>query len=525
MKVLVLDGVSQKGIDILKEPGFDVVAIEEKLSEDKLVEMIGDYDAMIVRSATKVTARIMESATKLKIIGRAGVGVDNIDINAATQKGIIVVNAPDGNTIAAAEQTMALILALSRFVPIANEKLKQGKWLRKEYVGVELRDKVLGVVGLGRIGTAVAKRAQGFEMKTIGYDAFLTEEKAKANGIKLVSLEEVFRKSDFITVHLPLTKETKYMINTETFRIMKDGVRIINVARGGIVSEKDLYEALVSGKVAGAAIDVFEAEPTTESPLFSLDNVVVTPHLGASTEEAQVNVALDVAEDIVGVLQGEMAKNAVNMPAIPAELMEAVKPYLELGEKLGSFAGQVAADFKTIEVTYAGEISNLNVAPITTAVLKGVLSTQTDEPVNFINASIIAKAKGINVVEAKKSNEEDYSNLIKVTVSGGKCSKTVGGSLFRNNDARIVIIDGFHVDAIPAGHMLVAPHMDKPKIIGKVGSLIGEHNINIAFMQVGREKIGGQAVMVLGVDSLVPDATLAEITKIDGIKDVKFVTL
>ncbi len=525
MKVLVLDGVSQKGIDILKEPGFDVVAIEEKLSEDKLCEIIGEYDAMIVRSATTVTAKIMDNATNLKIIGRAGVGVDNIDVNAATQKGIIVVNAPDGNTIAAAEQTMALMMALARYVAPANENLKKGKWMRKEYVGVELRDKVLGVVGLGRIGTAVAKRAQGFEMQTIGYDPFVTEEKAKAIGIKLMNLEEVFKTADFLTIHMPLTKETKNLINTKTFEIMKDGVRIINVARGGIVNEQDLYEAVKSGKVAGAAIDVFETEPTTESPLFELENIVVTPHLGASTEEAQVNVALDVAHDIVGVLQGEMAKNAVNMPSIPAELLAAVKPYLSLGEQLGKFAAQLTSEIDTIEVSYAGEISNLNVAPITTAVLKGVLDTLSDEPVNFINASIIAKAKGVKIVEAKQSEEEDYTNLIKVTLSGSKCVKQVAGSLFRNNDARIVMIDNFHVDAIPQGNMIIAPHTDKPGIIGKVGTLIGNVNVNIASMQLGRKEIGGNAVMVLVVDNPVPQDVLDEIVKVDGIKDVKFVTL
>lgn len=525
MKVLVLDGVSEKGIDILKEPGFEVVAIEEKLSEDRLVEMIGEYDAMIVRSATKVTARILDQAANMKIIGRAGVGVDNIDVNAATQKGIIVVNAPDGNTIAAAEHTLSLMLALARCVPPANENLKKGKWMRKEFVGVELRDKVLGVVGLGRIGAAVAKRAQGFEMKTIGYDPYLTEERANAIGVKLMNLEDVFKQADFLTVHLPLTKDTKYLINSQSLEIMKDGVRIINVARGGIIDEKALYEALVSGKVAGAAIDVFEAEPTTESPLFGLENVVVTPHLGASTEEAQINVALDVAYDIVGVLQGEMAKNAVNMPSIPPEILKAVKPYLDLAEKLGKFVAQIAADFDTIEVTYAGEISNLNVAPITTSVLKGVLGALTDEPINFINAPFIAKGKGIKVVESKQSQEEDYTNLIKVKLTGGKCAKSVAGSLFRNNDARIVMIDDYHIDAIPEGHMIVAPHIDRPKIIGRVGTLIGEHNINIASMQLGRKELGGRAVMVLGVDSPVPQETLAEMTKIDGILDVKFVTL
>ncbi|MDA8234460.1 MAG: phosphoglycerate dehydrogenase [Clostridia bacterium] len=525
MKVLVLDGVSQKGVDILKEPGFQVDVNEDKLTEDQLVEIIGQYDAMIVRSATKVTARVIENATNMKVIGRAGVGVDNIDVAAATNRGVIVVNAPDGNTIAAAEHTLALMLALSRNVPQANENLKKGKWMRKEYVGVELRNKVLGVIGLGRIGTAVAKRAQGFEMETIGYDPYLSEERAQAIGVKLMPVEEVIKKADFLTVHLPLTKETRYLINSGTIETMKDGVRIINVARGGVIDEKALYEALKTGKVAGAAIDVFETEPTTESPLFELDNVVVTPHLGASTEEAQVNVALDVAYELVAILQGEMAKNAVNLPSIPAEVLVAVQPYLSLAEKLGKFIGQLADDMDTVEIIYSGEVGQIVTAPLTTTLLKGLLSTVTDESVNFVNVPIIAKSRGIKIAETKTTDAEDYANLITVKLKGGKQEKSVAGTLFQNNDARIVLIDGYRVDAIPEGHMIVAPHMDRPKIIGRVGTLIGEHDINIATMQVGRKTLGGQAVMVMGVDAPIPEETLAEISEIDGIIDVKFVSL
>lgn len=525
MRILVLDGVSEKGIDILREPGFTVDVIEEKLSEEQLVEIIPEYDAVVVRSATQITAPIINAGVNLKVIGRAGVGVDNIDVQAATGNGIIVVNAPDGNTIAAAEHTMALMLALARHVPQANEALKKGKWLRKEFTGVELREKTLGVIGLGRIGTAVAKRAQGFAMKVLGYDPYITHERAREIGVELVSLEDIFREADFITVHLPKTKETMNLINREALAKMKPGVRIINVARGGIVNEQDLYEALKIGKVAGAALDVFEVEPTTESPLFELPNVVVTPHLGASTEEAQVNVALDVAREIVAILQGGMAQNAVNMPAIPKEDALVVKPYLALAEKLGKFISQLTSEFENIEITYAGDVACINTAPLTTAVLKGIMESYSDIPVSYVNAVQLAKGRGLRIMETREEEAHDYTNLITVRLTGGPCPKTVGGTLFRDNDARIVLIDGYRIDMVPEGYMLVAPHIDKPRIIGRVGTLIGEHDINIAGMQVGRKQVGGRAVMVLAVDNVVPEATLEQIAKIDGIIDVKFVAL
>lgn len=524
MKVLVLDGVAPKAVEILSNAGVEAVVNNNKITEDELVATIGDYDGVIVRSATKITAKVIEAGKNLKVIGRAGVGVDNIDVEAATNFGKLVVNAPDGNTIAAAEQTMALIMAVARNVAQANENLKKGKWMRKEYLGVELRHKVLGVIGLGRIGTAVAKRAQGFEMETIGYDPYINQERAAALGIKTVTLEELYSQADFITIHMPLNKETKDLINKNTYPKMKDGVRIINVARGGIVNEQDLYEAVKSGKVAGAALDVFETEPTTESPLFELDNVIVTPHLGASTEEAQVNVALDVAEEMVAIFNGEMAKSAVNMPAIPADVMKAVKPYLELAKKLGKLVSQLTGDINTVEVFYSGEIAPLNVAPITTTLIMGILNNVLTEPVNFVNAPILAKNRGIKVIESKLDAVEDYANLITVKVKGN-CEKEIAGTMFSGNDARLVLIDGYRIDAILEGNMLVVPHMDKPKVIGKVGTLIGEHDINIHTMQVGRKIIGGKAVMVFGIDAPVPDEALTELAKIDGVLDVKFVSI
>lgn len=525
MKILVLDGVSEKGVKILREPGFDAVVNNDKMTEDELCAIIGDYEAVIVRSASKITAKVIEAGKKLKVIGRAGVGVDNIDVAAATEKGIVVVNAPDGNTIAATEQTIGLMLALARNIPQAHANLKEGRWMRKEFTGVELRNKTLGIIGLGRIGTAVAKRAQALEMKTIGYDPFVSAETAAAAGITLKTLDEIWAEADFISLHIPKTKESLNMINKDTFAKMKDGVRIVNVARGGIVNEKDLYEAVKSGKVAGAALDVFEAEPTTESPLFELDKVVVNPHLGASTKEAQVSVALDVAEEMVRILQGEMPRTAVNMPAVKPDVLAAIKPYLKLAEKLGKFQAQLATGpIDSVKVVYSGELAKTEVAPLTTALMKGLLDPILEEAVNYINAPLLAKARGIKIEESKVAEESDYTELITVVVKS-KCEKTVSGTLFGEDDPRIVAIDGYRIDIHPEGHILVVPHQDKPRIIGPVANLIGAHDINIAGMQVGRKEVGGTAIMMLAVDAPVPEATLAEIAKVDGVHDVKMVSL
>lgn len=526
MKVLVLDNVSEKAVKILANAGIEAVVNNNKMTEEELCAIIGEYEGVIVRSATKITAPVIEAAKSLKIIGRAGVGVDNIDIPAATNAGVIVVNAPDGNTIAATEQTMALMLGLARNLPQAHKDLKEGKWNRKEYTGVELRNKVLGIIGLGRIGTAVAKRAQAFEMKTIGFDPVVSPETAAANGIEFKSMAEVIKEADFLTLHIPKTKDSLNLINKETIATMKDGARVINVARGGIVNEVDLYEAVKSGKLAGAALDVFAVEPTTESPLFELNNVVVAPHLGASTEEAQVNVALDVAEEFVNVLvKGEMAKNAVNQAPIRPEVLAAIKPYLTLAEKLGIFQAQrTTGAVKNIKIKYSGELAEGEVAPLTTAFLKGFLSVVVEESVNFVNANILAKERGIIVEESRSDEEGDYAALITARVISN-CAKEVAGTLFGEDDLRIVTIDGFRIDTVPEGNILVVPHEDRPKIVGRVASLIGDNDINIAGMQVGRKTQGGKAIMMVAVDAPVPDITLAEIAKVDGVIDVQMVTL
>ena len=526
MKVLVLDNVAEKAVKILSEGGLEAVVNNNKMTEDELCGIIGEYDGVIVRSATKITAPVIAAGKNLKIIGRAGVGVDNIDIPAATNAGLVVVNAPDGNTIAATEQTLALMLGLARNLPQAHKDLKEGKWNRKEYTGVELRGKVLGLIGLGRIGTAVAKRAQAFEMKTIGYDPMVSPEVAAANGIIVKSQADVIKEADFLSLHIPKTKESLNMINKDAIATMKDGARIINVARGGVVNEEDLYEAVKSGKLAGAALDVWAVEPTTESPLFELNKVVVAPHLGASTKEAQVNVALDVAEEFVNVLiRGEMAKNAVNLAPIKPDVLAAIKPYLTLAEKLGKLQAQLATGaIKNIKITYSGELGKVEVSPLTTTFLKGFLEQIVEDSVNFVNAPIMAKERGLVVEESKTAAVGDYTELISVTVTSD-CTKEVAGTLFGDDDPRIVIIDGYRIDVVPEGNILVVPHQDKPKIIGPVANLIGEHNINIAFMQVGRKVIGGKAIMMLAVDAPVPDETLAKISKVDGVFDVKMVTL
>jgi len=495
------------------------------MSEEELIKVISEYDAMIVRSATKVTEKVIDAAVKLKIVGRAGVGVDNINLDAATEHGILVVNAPGGNTIAATEHTIAMMLALTRNIPQANNLLKQGVWNKKIFVGEELRNKVLGVIGLGRIGSAVAKRAMAMEMRVMACDPFISESHAEVLGVEMAPSEEVIKNADFLTVHLPLTKESKHMISTEAFAKMKDGVRIVHCARGGIVDEAALYEAIKSGKVAGAALDVFEKEPTTESRLFELDNVIVTPHLGASTKEAQLNVAAFVAEEIVACLKGHFVKNTVNIPSMSKEQLAAVKPFLLLAEKLGGLQSQlVGGRVSKIEITYSGDAFK-EIAPITTALIKGFLNPILQEKVNFVNASMLAKSRGIQVDQVITGKIDGYSNLISVKVVAEDYERTVAGTLFDDNDPRIVSIDGYRVDAIPEGHMLVIPHYDRPKIIGKVGTLIGDHDINIAGMQVGRKKIGGKAIMLLAVDAQIPQETLKEIAGVDGIMDVKMVSL
>ncbi|MGF7186514.1 D-3-phosphoglycerate dehydrogenase [Desulfitispora alkaliphila] len=525
-KVLVADPISEKGINILKENENVQVDVKLKLAEDEIASIIEDYQAIIVRSGVKVTRKIIENASNLKIIARAGVGVDNIDLEAATENGVVVVNAPEGNTIAAAEHTIAMITGIARNVPQAHAELRQGKWERKKYMGVELRDKVLGVVGLGKIGTEVIKRAIALEMRILGYDPFISEEMASKLGIELADLETIYKEADIITMHVPKTDKTKHMLGAEQFEMMKPTTYIVNVARGGIIDEEALYEAIKNNKIAGAALDVFESEPATDSPLFEFNSVVVTPHLGASTEEAQVNVAIDVAKDVKRVIEGKFVKNPVNIPAVKNEYKDVLNPYLELMEKMGKICSKLGEGrLNKIEVKYSGELANYDTTSLTNTCLKGLLRPTLGDEVNYVNAPYIAKNRDIKVKESKTSEIEKYANLVRLELTTDAGVRSVEGTIFKQGEFRIVAIDGYSIDVDPKGHLLIVPHTDKPGIIGLVGTYLGEDNINIAGMQVGRKELGGIAVMVLAVDEAVSEETIEKINKIEAVVDVKYVKL
>lgn len=529
-KILVSDPISEEGLNVLKNAGGITVDVKTGLPEDELVKIIGEYDALLVRSGTKVTSKIIENAKNLKVIGRAGVGVDNVDIVSASKRGIIVMNTPGGNTMSTAEHTMAMMMALVRKIGPAYISMRNKQWDKKKFQGVELFGKTLGIIGLGRIGTEVAKRASSFEMKILAFDPFISSEKAEKLDIELADLDKIFKTADIITVHTHITNETKGLINKQAFDKMKKGVFIINCARGGIVNEADLYEAIKSGKVAGAALDVFEAEPPTNSPLLELDSVLVTPHLGASTKEAQENVAVDVAYQVIDVLKGGPIRNAVNAPTVDVELLKVLQPFITLGEKLGKLLAQIiSGQLEEIRVRYSGEVSGTNVAPITVGVLKGILGHVITEPVNFINAPVIAKERGIKVIESKSSVAEDFADLIHVTArTNGKKKEdfSVTGTWFgKNRESRVVRINEYHVDAVPSGFILVLVNEDKPGIIGNVGVILGKNNINIASMTLGRKEAGGHAVTMLNIDTRVPEKVLNEISKAPNIIDIKMVEL
>lgn len=525
-RVLVSDALSEEGLKVLKDEKELQVDVKLKLPPEELKTIIKDYDALVVRSGTKVTKDIIEAATKLKVIGRAGVGLDNVDAEAASKRGIIVMNTPGGNTISTAEHTMSLILSLSRNIPQANASLREGRWDRQKYMGVELYGKTLGIVGLGRIGTEVAKRAAAFGMKVIAYDPFLTVEKALDVGVELVDLKEILKRSDYITIHTPITDETKHMFGDDEFALVKPGVRIINCARGGVIDEPALARAIESGKVIGAALDVFEVEPPKDNPLLKSDKVVTTPHLGASTEEAQVNVAIDIAKQVVDALLGRGVRNAVNVPYIDPELLQVIRPYIELSERMGLLIAQLTEGrTKEIRIQYSGDIVAHDLAPVTIAFLKGFLTPILQETVNYVNASFIAKERGIKIVETKSSQIEEFANLVLIDAQTDKAKVSVGGTLSPRKDPRIVKINDFYVEAIPSGYMLILSNIDKPGIIGQIGTILGQNNINIAGMTFGRIKEGGDAITVLNVDSQIPDDVMKQIRSAKNILGAKLIKL
>ena len=525
MKVLISDNISTKGVEILKKAGLDV-DVKTGMKPEELVAVIGDYHGLAVRSATKVTAKIIDAATNLKVIGRAGSGLDNVDLTAATKKGIVVMNAPGGNTITTAEHTFSLMCAMARQIPQATASMREGKWEKKRFMGVELFNKTLGIIGIGNIGSQVARRAQAFAMNVIAYDPFLSEEKAKDMGVEKVDLEELYRRSDFITIHTPITAETRNMINKDTIKIMKNGVRIINCARGGIVNEKDLYDALVEGKVAGAALDVFEKEPVENNPLLTLDSVISTPHLGAATKEAQENVAIAIAEQIADYLVQGTIRNAVNFPSIPADQVARLQPYINLSEKLGLFSAQIFEGGVTeITIEYRGEASEINTAPVKIAAIKGFLSPILEETVNFVNAPLIAKERGIEVKETKSADAGDYQSMIALRIKAKDKESYVTGTLFSRKDPRIVSVDGFKIEIVPEGELLFIHNNDKPGVIGNIGTLLSKNNINIARMQFGREAPGGRAISVVTIDSPATPGILDEIKSLPNVLFLKRITL
>ncbi len=527
MKVLVTDPLPDEGMKAFKRvPGFDV-DLRPGIKPAELKSIIKDYDGLIIRSGTKVTADIVEAATKLKVIGRAGVGVENIDIDAASKKGIVVMNTPGGNNVTTAEHTISLMMSLARHIPQAVSSLKAGKWTRQKFTGVELCNKTLGIIGLGNVGRIVAERAQGLRMKVLGHDPFLTAEGAARLGVSLVSLDEIYEKSDFITVHTPLTNETRGLINRNAFAKMKKGVRIINCARGGIVDEEDLAQSLRDGKVAGAALDVFVDEPPPpDHPLLKMDQVIATPHLGASTDEAQLNVGIAVAEQVVDFLSGEVIRFAVNVPSVSPELLNILRPYLLLGEKLGSFQVQMLAKVpEEVQVEYGGEVAQYDVAPLTLAVLKGILTPVMETSINYVNAPLVARDRGIRVVESKSSRASDFASSITVRVKTKDKEAEVEGAIFGNNNPRIVKINNFYLEAVPEGNILVLNNKDVPGVVGTLGNFLGEKGINIAGLELGREKVGGMAIALYHVDNPVPKEVLTALRRLPNIVSAVLVKL
>ncbi|MGC6483219.1 MAG: phosphoglycerate dehydrogenase [Synechococcus sp.] len=526
-KVLVSDPIDQAGIDILSQ----VAQVDQRtgLSPEELIAIIGEYDALMIRSGTQVTADVIAAADKLRIVGRAGVGVDNVDVPAATQRGTLVVNSPEGNTIAAAEHALALLLSVSRHVPQAHASMREGAWDRKKYVGNELYKKVLGVVGLGKIGSHVAKVAKAMGMEVIAYDPFVSNERAQQMQVRLTQLPDLFRSADYVTLHIPRTPDTENLVNAELLRSMKPTARLVNCARGGIIDEAALADAIENGVIAGAGVDVFASEPlAVDSPLRKVQRgLVVTPHLGASTEEAQENVAIDVAEQIRDVLLGLPARSAVNIPGLSAEIMERLKPHLQLAETLGLLISQLAGgQVEQLEVRLQGEFSEHPSQPLVVAALKGLLSNAAGDRINFVNAALEAKARGIHVLEVKDDASRDFAGgSLQLTTRCSQGGHSVTGAVFADGELRVTTIDEFPVNVPPSRHMLFTRHRDMPGIIGQLGSVLGEHNVNIASMQVGRRIVRGDAVMVLSIDDPIPPTLLATINAIDGIQDAHPVTL
>jgi D-3-phosphoglycerate dehydrogenase len=520
MKILVADPIVEEGIQSLRS--YAQVDIKTKLEPEQLKAIIGDYDALIVRSQTQVGVEVIELGKKLKVIGRAGVGTDNIDVDAATKNGIVVVNAPTSNTVAAAEHTIALMLALARNIPQANSRLKSGKWQREEMVGTELRDKTLGIIGLGNVGSEVANRAQAFEMRVVAHDPFVSKDYARNLEVDLVSLDQLLREADFITLHVPLTAATKKLIGNKELAKLKPTARIINCARGGLIDEEAIIKAIKTGKIAGAAFDVFDKEPVTDSPLFKEDKIIVTPHLGASTIEAQTSIAKDIAEEVLAVLQGRFSKYAVNAPHIAPELA----PFMRVAATIGNLASQLMeGQINSTHIKYSGGVSNYDCNPIKTALISGLLQQASEERINLVNVGFIATQRGLKISEEKEATCQNYSNLLTLEVNTNIGTTAISGTV-RDSEIHIVQVNDFWMDIVPTGgYLLFCDHLDRPGLVGTIGNIAGKAAINISSMHLSRLQPRGKALMILALDEPLGEEQLQEILALPGIYSAKAVKL
>jgi D-3-phosphoglycerate dehydrogenase len=520
LKVLVADPIAEEGIKFLSS--YAQVDVRAKLGLEQLKAIIGDYDALIVRSQTKVGAELIQSAKKLKVIGRAGVGIDNIDVDAATKSGIVVVNAPTGNIIAAAEHTIALMLALARNVPQANSYLKSGKWRREEFVGTEIRNKTVGIIGLGNVGSEVAKRVQALEMRVIAHDPFVSKDYAHNLKVELVSMDQLLQEADFITLHVPLTATTKKLIGSKELAKLKPTARIINCARGGVIDEEALLKAIKAGKMAGAAFDVFDHEPVTDSPLFKEDKIIVTPHLGASTIEAQTRVAKDVALEVLTVLQGQFSKYAVNAPHVPPELV----PFMGVATAIGSLASQLMeGQLNSTHIKYSGGVTNYDCNPIKTALISGLLQQASEERINLVNVSLVAAQHGLKISEEKEAICQNYANLLTLQVNTNVKTTMISGTV-RDGETHIVQVDDFWMDIMPAGgYFLFCDHLDRPRLVGSIGNITGKADVNISSMHLSRLQPRGKALMILALDEPLGEEDLQEIRALPGVYSAKAVKL
>ncbi len=526
MKVLITDPIAQEGIDILKSAGLEV---EERLglNPDKLKEVVKDADGLVIRSNTKVTPELVEAAKRLKVVGRAGTGLDNVNIAACNKRGIVVMNTPGGNTNSAAEHTIAMLMSVSRHIPQATASMKAGKWEKKKFLGQEVAGKTLGIIGSGRIGAIVSQIAKGLKMKVMAYDPHINPSIAEKLGIELTDLDTVLENADYVSVHTPLTSETRGMLNKDLFSKMKKGAIVLNCARGGIVNEKDLYEALTSGRLGAAALDVFEIEPTTlENPLLSLDNFICTPHLGASTREAQENVAVAVARQISDYLTKGEVRNAVNVPSVSGELLTRLAPVLNLAEKMGAFLAQIShGAIEEVTISYQGDLADIDTAPVTISAIKSLLAPVVREDVNFVNAPIIAEERGIKIIESKSKTSEDFNNLLAITVKTARDKNTIVGTIFGKKEPRIVRINDFRLEAVPEGHMLLIYNEDRPGVIGRIGTTLGDTGVNIARMQVGQDPGHNRNVILLTIDVKATPEVLTRLLEQDGVTQAQAVEL